>query len=159
MHKQKNLSGFTLIELLIVIVIISTLAVAVFVSLNPLQRIQEARDARRISEVNSILTAIHQYIIDTKGTLPGGLSTTEQQLGTGTAIQCSPVSTGGCSVVSGTACLDLTTPLAKYIKSIPKDPKDGTATTTKYAVVVDSNGIITVKACGTEGASPIAVSR
>src|SRR5438046_1414103 len=78
-------SGFTLIELLIVIVVIAALAVTVFVALNPVKRTQDAREARRTSDVETILTAIHEYIVDNKGALPGTLTTgtTLTMLGTG----------------------------------------------------------------------------
>ncbi|MEK7571210.1 MAG: prepilin-type N-terminal cleavage/methylation domain-containing protein [Patescibacteria group bacterium] len=156
-----NQKGFTLIELLIVIVIISALAVTVFVALNPVQRLKDSRDARRTSDVETILTGIHQYIVDNKGSLPTGLTTSmaETQLGTG-ASGCT-ISTGGCSVAAA-ACVDLTTPLAKYLKSIPIDPLGGTTYTaakTGFSVTVDANNIITIKACGTEGTTNISQSR
>lgn len=156
--------GFTLIEVLTVIAIISALAVVVFVALNPGQRLKDARDARRTSDVDSILTAVHQYIIDNKGASPTGLATTEKQLGkatTGCAI-----STGGCTVAGATDCLDWTTTprLSKYLKSIPMDPLDGTADLTGYSIVQDANGIVTIRACKTgtgtsEGAVNIEASR
>src|SRR3989344_7691542 len=76
--------GFTLIELLIVIAIIAALAIAVFVALDPATRIKQAKDARRTADADTILTAIHASIVDSKGTLPTGLSTSmvEKQLGT-----------------------------------------------------------------------------
>ncbi len=146
---QQNQQGFTLIELLIVIVIIAVLAVTVFVALNPVKRIKDAQDARRVTDVENILTAIHEYIVDNKGNLPTGLSLgmSEVQLGTDTS-GCA-VSTGGCTATPS-ACLDLTTPLAKYLKSIPYDPSVGSAGKTDYTVAVDSNGIVTVRACGAE---------
>jgi len=49
--------GFTLIELLIIIGIIGFLAAAILVAVDPVRRIQEARDSKRWSEVNSILNA------------------------------------------------------------------------------------------------------
>src|SRR5690349_9240278 len=127
--------GFTLIELLVVITIIATLLVVVFVALNPGGRLQQARDARRTSDVDSILTAVHQYIIDNNSTAPTGLSTTEQQIGTATT-GCA-ISTGGCGVTAD-SCLDLTTPLAKYLASMPIDPLGGTTYTsgkTGYSAV------------------------
>src|SRR3990172_5335732 len=50
--------GFTMIELLIVMGIMTTLTTLIFVSLDPITRFSEARDARRTTDVNSILTAI-----------------------------------------------------------------------------------------------------
>ena len=169
LNKKKNLSsiishfsfqkGFTLIELLIVIAIIATLAAVVFVALNPAQRFQDTRDARRVSDVNTILTAIHAAIVDNKGTLPTGLSTGMSEVQLGTAASGCAVATGGCSV-TGASCTDLTTSLAKYLKTIPIDPSlVSTSTKTNYSVVVDANNIVTVKACGKEGATNISVSR
>src|SRR6266851_5370540 len=78
----KNLQkGFTLIELLIVIVIITALAVTVFVALNPVKRVKDAHDARRAADVETILTSIHEYIVDNNGSTPPAM--TIGQNGTG----------------------------------------------------------------------------
>jgi|SRR3990167_6745165 len=157
--------GFTLIELLIVIAIIAALAIAVFVALNPAQRLKDAKDARRTADADTILTAIHASIVDSKGSLPTGLSTSmvEKQLGTSTGTPTCAISTGGCGVTGATDCVDLTTPLDKYLKSMPISPVSGsityTAATTGYSVSVDDNNIVTIKACGTEGTTNISVSR
>lgn len=54
--------GFTLIELLIVIGIISILATAVVLVLNPAQLLAQARDSTRISDLGSIKSAIGLYL-------------------------------------------------------------------------------------------------
>lgn len=163
--------GFTLIEILIVVSIIAALAVSVFVALNPAQRLKDAKDARRTADVDSILSAVHAAIVDNKGALPTALAgipvDTDVQLGTGLAAACSPVATGGCSVAASTACVNLMTDAAvdliPYLKTMPVSPQSGTTVyadaNTGYAISRDANGIITVKACGTEGATPIASSR
>lgn len=147
--------GFTLIELLVVIAIIAILAVVVFVALDPVKRFADARDSRRWSDVNSILTATHEYIVDNGGALPTGLSTSmaETQLGT--------CNSGGATLCTGaaTACVNLTTPLATYLKSIPVGPGTSAATaTTAYSIEVDANNIVTVTACGAENQT-VSVSR
>jgi prepilin-type N-terminal cleavage/methylation domain-containing protein len=157
-------SGFTLIELLIVIVILAALTVVVFIALNPVKRQQDPRNARRAIDIQSILSAIHEYIIDNKS-FPTGLTAgmQETQLGTsnGSGASGNPscvIMTGGC-IVTATACVDLSGQLAPYLKSIPVDPSMGTAAETHYSVTVNTNNIITVKACGAEGqaagASPL----
>jgi prepilin-type N-terminal cleavage/methylation domain-containing protein len=159
LSKKQNISqkkGFTLIELLLVIGIIAVLAVVVFVSLDPAKRFADARDARRQSDVETILSAIHQYIIDNKGAFPSGVGVDERQLGTGGSA-CS-VASGGCAVTDET-CLDASSDLAKYLKSIPTDPQIGTAERTRYSVQSNADHIITVRACDTEGTTAISVSR
>ena len=145
--------GFTLIELLIVIAIIGILATVVIVALNPVQRFADARNSRRWNDVNSILTAVHEYIVDNDGALPTGVTSTEKQLGT-----CGSGGNTQCATAQA-ACLDLSTPLAKYLKTIPIDPGGGSASTTYYSVVSDSNGIVTVKACNAENSVTVQVSR
>ena len=139
--------GFTLIELLIVIAIIAILATVVFVALNPPKRFQDSRNARRTADVQSILTAVHQSIVDNGGAIPVGISTTEQQLG-------SCAASTQCGVV--TACSDMSTVLAAYLKTLPKDPSLASASTeTGYSVIMDANNIITVRACMAEGAGVV----
>jgi prepilin-type N-terminal cleavage/methylation domain-containing protein len=158
MKQLGDRKGFTLIELLLVIGIIAILSIVVLVALNPAQRFKDARDARRSTDVETLLNAIHTATLDNKGVLPAGLTAgmAEVQLGTsGTA--CTTV-LGGCNVAAA-ACVDLTTPLVKYLAAIPMDPNGGTALKTNYSVVVNTYGIVTVKACGTEGAVNISASR
>mgnify|MGYP001559241742 CR=1 FL=1 len=153
--------GFTLIELLIVITIIATLAVTVFVALNPAQRLKDAKDARRTSDVDTILTAIHAAIVDNKGSVPTNLPAagTERQLGTGSSVDCATALTAnGCNTPASTACTDLMANVAidliPYLKSMPIDPSGGTTYTplkTGYSVARDANDIITITACGKEG--------
>lgn len=159
--KQTLSKGFTLIELLVVITIIATLAVVVYVAINPAQRVRAANDARRTTDVDSILTAIHAFSIDNGGTLPGGLVATDTQIGTGDGAACGGLATGGCNVPAGTACINLGATLVKYLKTMPIDPLGTTFTSEKtgYAVSADANGIVTVKACGSQGTNPISSSR
>ncbi|KKR81111.1 MAG: hypothetical protein UU73_C0003G0015 [Candidatus Daviesbacteria bacterium GW2011_GWA1_41_61] len=159
---KKTSPGFTLIELLIALTIITILAVSVFVALNPAQRLKDAKDARRSTDVDSILTAVHQSIVDNKGTYPSNFPAagTEAQLGTdGSACG---ISNTKCNFATA-ACANLLTGsqnLATYLKDMPIDP-NGTANAAKtgYSVVRDSNGIVTIKACYTDGTATISASR
>ena len=60
--KKNNQKGFTLIELLVVIAIIGLLSTMAVVSLNNAR--VKARDARRISDIKQIQTALEMYFTD-----------------------------------------------------------------------------------------------
>lgn len=167
----KNTAGFTLIELLVSLTIVTILAVAVFVALNPAQRLKDAKDARRVSDVDSILTAIHQSIVDNKGTYPTNVPAagTTKQIGTGNATDC-PATVGTyCDTTNITGyantCIDLAAGgqnLTNYLASLPIDPVGGTtvnAVKTGYAVGRNTAGIVTVTACYTDATAVIKSSR
>jgi len=64
-HKIKNkklAKGFTLIELLVVIAIIGLLSSMVLVAMNSAR--MKARDARRVSDIKQIATAMEMYYVD-----------------------------------------------------------------------------------------------
>lgn len=62
---KKNTRGFTLIELLVVIAIIGLLSTLAVVALNNAR--QKARDAKRVSDVKQIQTALELYFNDESG--------------------------------------------------------------------------------------------
>jgi prepilin-type N-terminal cleavage/methylation domain-containing protein len=151
---MKKQTGFTLIELLVVIGIIATLTTVVFVALDPAKRFKDARNARRTTDSDTIMASIHQYVVDTGGSLPAGVGATASQIGS--------CSSGGATLCpgAGAACIDLASVLGsnKYIKSNPIDPQGGSAATTGYSVVKDTNNLFTVNACLGEGTT-ISISR
>lgn len=148
--------GFTLIEILLVIGIIAVLATVVIVSLDPATRFQNARDARRLADIQSILSAAQQFIVDNRGSLPDGVDTIERQVGT--ASSGCAITEGICSANLG-SCLDLSTTLERYLKDIPYDPQNGSAARTHYTILADSNNILTVKACDSDDTTIDEVSR
>jgi prepilin-type N-terminal cleavage/methylation domain-containing protein len=109
MKKQK---GFTLIELLVVIAIIGLLSTLSVVALNNAR--QKSRDAKRISDVKQIQTALELYYNDANG-YPATASVAE----------------GGTIAYSGTT----------YMNIIPSNPTpvDGCAVTT-YTYAQDDSG-------------------
>ena len=149
--------GFTLIEILLVVAILSVLLVVVFASLNPAARLEDARNARRWNDVNQVLTALHECIVDNDGSLTTCGLTDPLLLsqigscGTGGATPCTGAETA-CLNLDGVAVLD------DYIAGFPVDPTDPGVGKTAYAVQV-TNGIITVSACQDEGGEVIQVAR
>lgn len=140
-------------EILLVIGLLAVLAVVVFVALDPAKRFQDTRNARRTTDIQNILSAVHTFVNDSKGTFPSSIPTTETQIGTD-ATGCDDVEgLGGCAATLPAACVDIsnaTTGVGRYLKSIPIDP-NGTAGKTGYTIVRDTNNMVTVRACNAEG--------
>ena len=173
--------GFTLIELLIVIAIIAILAGVVFVSLNPLQRFEDARNAARWTDVTALLSAIKIDQVDNGGQyLDGAAGFSVADLVAGenymivdntTTVPSSGCNTS-CSVVNdGNNCVSLdngTVGLVSegYLSRIPVSPA-GTVTwdsgsfadKTGYYVSRSNNNAITIGACDAEGGETISVNR
>ena len=63
----KKSRGFTLIEILLVIGLIAILAAIVIIAINPARQFAQARNTQRSSNVNAILNAVHQNMIDNDG--------------------------------------------------------------------------------------------
>ena len=66
--QTKKQGGFTLIELLVVIAIITILMVTVVIVINPGQLLAQSRDSNRLSDLQSMKTAIDLFVEDTGGT-------------------------------------------------------------------------------------------
>lgn len=77
-----NKKGFTLIELLVVIAIIGLLATVAVVSLNSAR--QKSRDAKRVSDIGIIQTALEMYQ-DACGVYPSALAAATANGCTGTS--------------------------------------------------------------------------
>src|SRR3990167_9875458 len=140
---KKTQTGFTLIELLVVVGIIALLGTVVLVALNPVRRFADARNSRRWGDVNSLLTAVHEYIVDNDGALPTGLATSQASTELGTCVTCD----------------NLSTPLAPYLRSMTTAPDGGTAANTGYFVEVNATNIVTISAANAENSETVEVSR
>ena len=106
--KKTNQKGFTLIELLVVIAIIGLLSTLAVISLNNAR--QKARDARRVSDIKQVQTALELYFADS-GAYPTG---------TDLDICGLCISTG-----NGIAATCAAAPSATYMSKAPSDPLSG----------------------------------
>ena len=175
-YSTSSSKGFTLLEILLVIAAIGILAAIVLVAINPNRQLAQARNAQRRSDVNTILNAVYQKIIDdaTNNVTTGGMNATLADgtvyvLGTGlisaNVTGVTPATT--CGTFTGgspaaTVNVDLTSQLVpNYVGAIPFDPQSGNAACTGYTITqVATEGRVTVTAPKTElGASVISVQR
>lgn len=145
----KNRKGFTLIELLVVIGILAVLLAITLIAVNPGQNLADADDTKRRSDVNAILNAVNQYMVDNNGAVPAGIDATP------TAI----------SDAGQDICLLI---VPTYIAALPQDPKSGDGDISAadcagtynsgYEISATTNNRITVNAPGAN-TPPITVTR
>jgi prepilin-type N-terminal cleavage/methylation domain-containing protein len=150
MKNFKSQQGFTLIEILVVIGMIALLAAIVLIAINPARQFAQGRQTQRTNDVTTILNSIGQYTADNKGVLPAAIPLT-------TAQDISKAGADLCATLSPT-----------YVSSFPVDPSvaGGSITdcvaaaaanyNTKYTVVKDANGRVTV--CAPQAATESAIA-
>ena len=107
--KIKFFKGFTIVELLVTFVVIAIIFSFVFVEIQPARA--KTRDARRISDLNTLKASLQLYYMD-KGVYP-----------------ISPTSTGWCSLETfpgvedcAQFVINFTENLKPYLDQMPKDP-------------------------------------
>jgi prepilin-type N-terminal cleavage/methylation domain-containing protein len=103
MRKERSEGGFTLIELLVVIAIIGLLSAIVLAALNTART--QGRDARRASDMHSVVNALQMYYLDNNARYPGNY---------GTHAACA--NTYSC-LANITSAL-----VPKYLGAMPQDP-------------------------------------
>jgi len=143
--------GFTLIEILIVVGIIAMLAAIVIIAINPGRQFAQTRNTQRWANINSILNAVHQNMIDNKGTFTcaaGDIPTTSGAMTN---------EVGGYDICN--CIVDI------YIAEMPYDPVNGSYTdcanyNTGYNIFQNTtNHRITVEAPQAELGATIKVTR
>ena len=152
-ERRKKQRGFTLIEILVVIGMIALLAAVVIVAINPGRQFAQARDAQRMSNVNTILNAVYQYAVDNRGTLPAGIPVAPAVAG--------EICRTGAGSCTGLINLSVLTASEIYLVSLPIDPSCPTGCNvngTGYTIVQSINGRVTVAAPNDE-LSTVTVTR
>ncbi len=150
--RRSRLRGFTLIELVITVGVILILAGAVFAAVDPLKRVAQARNARRLQDSEALASAMLDRGVRN---LPVSVDTdpaTWQMLG---------IALFGCDracddVTTESACLDLSSEMVSggQLSAMPFDPDiDVSGGVTGYAAN-RIGGSFVVRACLAEPDGP-----
>lgn len=148
MNKRK--AAFTLVELIIVIAIIAVLAGAIFVAIDPARRLNEARNARRASDIATIMDAIKKNQADNGGAYYSEIDALDEG-----AFYIIGTDASGCddecaNQTAEDSCVDLSGIGANYLAIVPLDPSSGTEAKTGYMIEKNAESI-TVHACSPQG--------
>lgn len=152
-----NRKGFTLLELLIVVSIIAILSIALVFMLNPTETLKKSRDAQRISDLNTVKTALG--ILLTASSTPsldnfGAVCHTSTTWAGVTTLATPKIaySVGTLPTLSGTLTAGADAANATYTAgSAPYIASGGASATGK----VDGTGWIPVSLKGLTGGTPI----
>jgi len=146
-NKNIKKSGFTLIEVLVVIGIVGILATVVLAAVNPSRQFKQARDSQRLANINAILNAVGQNMVDHEGNIFCDGQILSLIPGEKYPIT-SPLTTGNSADLA--SCL-----VPDYLTKMPYDPGlnyakyvSETDYNTGYSMSIDSLGRVTIMAGG-----------
>ncbi len=162
--------GFTLVELLVILGIVGLLASAALAAVDPVKRVNEARNAERWADVNAMLNGILNMQLDTRATFMG---TALHPIVDATGAQVIVFTDEGltdCGVVAPTCAAvtlnttgtetcyaNLSALVPKYLSEVAADPFLGAPTDTQYYISRDSTKV-EIGACKpdpVEGVTPV----
>lgn len=139
-----NKKGFTLPQLIVTMLVLLVMAAFVFIWIDPLARVGEAKNTKRTQDVNVIAAALFNYAKENNGLMPVlGTITTDKK------VLCATQS-GSNLTCDGDSELCLTIDdddFYKYLVQLPYDPNKSSSDDTGYYLTQDANGILTVGAC------------
>lgn len=106
---KSGIGGFTFIEVLIAISLIAVLAGIVIVAVNPAKQFINARNVQRKETVETLSSAIFQYMIDNEGNSPPGVDSVLRMIGTDTS---------GCDISCGRRIATFESGSSEYAEDI-----------------------------------------
>ncbi len=128
MNKINN-NGFTLVSLVVTAAIIVVLVGIIYVWVDPVARVGDAKNQKRRNDVLTIANSFHDYMIDNKGALPflGGINTSTKKVlcSSNTSLTCDS-DTDGCLVIDDVNFSN------DYLAELPVDPDKTSEADTGY---------------------------
>lgn len=158
---RNHQSGFTLIEILVVIGLIAVLATVVLIAINPGRQFAQARNSERTSEVNAILNAIGQRMVENRGVFEGDF------IVDATTYTCPALTASSSYNIASVGGVDLSCLVPTYLSvQLPVDPnapgaewQSASDYNTQYRVSLDATGRFTVSAPAAELGATISITR
>ncbi len=158
--------AFSLFEILLATVTIVILVAMVIAAVNPKRRLADTRDSNRKVDLKNIGTALYEYNIDNNGKFLPGLDKTWKIIGTD-SHNCRVWCGSGSGNYAETShlqftadqCLDFSPLVPRYLLGLPSDPLNGTDQMSFYAVRLDSNNRVLLRACNAEMEEVIEIAR
>ncbi len=151
--KKSSRPGFTLLEMLLVVAAIAILASIVIIAINPVKQLGDTRNAKRRSDINAILNATYQYIIDNEE-IPSTIVQGSDCPGLSTSQICRS-GNYNCDNLTDLTIMDDGT----YIVEFPIDPQATVTNGTGYNIFTTTDGRITVCAPLAERGETIEITR
>ncbi len=138
-------NGFTMLELIIIVTVILVLGAAAFIWIDPVERIGDAKQARRQDDVMTLSAAFTDYAKTHKGVLPVlGAVTTEKKVicnnQTGVKLTCD-------TNIEYCLKIDDADFFNQNITNLPIDPDKSSDSDTGYYIEKDANNNIIIGAC------------
>ena len=131
--------GFTLLELLIVIGILAILSTTMLLVINPAEMLRKARDSQRISDLNTLKTAISFYLLNVSSPSIGATGQTYSDVGGVTCFgTASPAASSTYLSISGNGWIPINFSAltgGSPIHALPRDPNPSTASTGNHYYV------------------------
>ncbi|MDD3614400.1 MAG: type II secretion system protein [Candidatus Pacebacteria bacterium] len=150
---QSFKKGFTLIELLVVIAILAVLMSVVVIAINPAEMLKKSRDTRRVSDLDSLRTALNLYLSEDRDfnctttyayiSVPLASATTCTALycgGTGKTCYCAANTSYRNIGTTGWVPIDFNVlTMRSALSSLPVDPTNNTSSGLYYLFAVSSS--------------------
>ncbi len=151
-----NQSGFNLVSLIAALSVLAILIAFILVELDPAEKINQSKDARRQQDILLISYALDDYMKNNNGALPDGIIPTTDK-----SVLCTSAATLNCDNSANIDCLVLDESgdfLSSYLEGLPIDPDKTDVMDSGYYLQVDSSNHIVVGACQVSASSDNSIS-